>query len=119
MSLNQPQTNRRQSSRSSGKNNHQHQQQQQQYHPHPPVSLESIRTNLEAQYIELAKPGKRMRKDPNQMKVLVEEFNKNPKWTYSDKIRIGQRIGMTHHQVAKWNWDYSKKNGVSTKRQKK
>lgn len=59
-----------------------------------------------------------MRKDPKQMEVLVEEFRKNPKWTYGDKIRIGAQIGMTHYQVAKWNWDYSKKLGVSTKRQK-
>lgn len=65
------------------------------------------------------KPKTRIRKDPKQMEVLVAEFNKNPKWTYADKILIGQRIGMTHYQVAKWNWDYSKKVGVSTKRQKK
>ena len=52
------------------------------------------------------------------MQVLVAEFEKNPKWTYEDKIRIGDMIGMTHFQVAKWNWDYSKKNGVNTKRTK-
>lgn len=60
-----------------------------------------------------------MRKKPIQMETLVAEFNKNPKWTYADKIRIGLAIGMTHYQVAKWNWDYSKKSGVCTKRAKK
>ncbi len=57
-----------------------------------------------------------MRKDKDQMSILVEEFNKNQKWSYNDKIRIGEQIGMTFHQVSKWNWDYRKKLGISTKR---
>ena len=59
-----------------------------------------------------------MRKKPDQMNILVAEFERNPKWTYKDKIRIASMVGLTHHQVAKWNWDYCKKNGISTKRKK-
>ena len=38
-----------------------------------------------------------MRKDKDQMSILIEEFEKNQKWSYNDKIRIGKQIGMTFH----------------------
>lgn len=60
-----------------------------------------------------------MRKDRDQMDILVAEFEKNSKWSYKDKISIAAKIGMTFHQVSKWNWDYRKKMGVSTSRPKK
>ena len=62
--------------------------------------------------------GKRMRKDKDQMEILVAEFEKSSKWSYKDKIRIAEQIGMTFHQVSKWNWDYRKKMGVDTARKK-
>ena len=52
------------------------------------------------------------------METLVAEFEKSNKWSYKDKIRIAELIGMTFHQVSKWNWDYRKKMGVDTARKK-
>ena len=49
--------------------------------------------------------GRRMRKTKDQSRILMEEWNKNPKWSYKQKIEIGARVGLTFHQVAKWNWD--------------
>ena len=41
--------------------------------------------------------GKRMRKDRDQMEILVSEFERSNKWSYKDKIRIAEQIGMTFH----------------------
>lgn len=60
-----------------------------------------------------------MRKTKDQMRILVEEFKKNYKWSYEHSVKIGQRIGMTFHQVSKWNWDQRKKEGIATERIKK
>lgn len=38
-----------------------------------------------------------MRKDRDQMDILVAEFEKNSKWSYKDKISIAAKIGMTFH----------------------
>jgi hypothetical protein len=34
-------------------------------------------------------PGKRMRKTKEQMAVLLQEFNKNYKWSYEESVQIG------------------------------
>lgn len=70
-------------------------------------------------YHAKAEPGKRMRKTKEQMTVLLEEFNKSYKWSYEQSVSIGERIGMTFHQVSKWNWDQRKKVGIPTERIKK
>lgn len=59
-----------------------------------------------------------MRKTKEQMKVLMAEFKKDSDWSYEKKIRIGEQIGMTFHQVSKWSWDQRKKVGISTERKK-
>lgn len=46
-----------------------------------------------------------MRKNKDQMVILMAEFKKNYKWSYEQSVRIGEKIGMTFHQVSKWNWD--------------
>ena len=55
-----------------------------------------------------------MRKNKDQIEVLLRQFNRNPKWDYATKIAIAESLGMTLAQVAKWNWDHRKKLGIST-----
>jgi len=62
--------------------------------------------------------GKRMRKKPDQMGILVQYFDKDPNWTYAKKMEIAAQIGMTPSQVSKWNWDQRKKNKLPTERKK-
>ena len=81
--------------------------------------MQSTRERLETEYLQKCEPGRRMRKNPAQMKILKDEFDRNSKWSFEDKIRIASLVNMTHYQVAKWNWDHSQKQGVSTKRRKK
>jgi len=46
----------------------------------------------------------------------MDEFKKNPVWTDQLKRNIANEIGMTRHQVSKWNWDMRKKKGIPTPR---
>ena len=78
-----------------------------------------MRIRQEQIYVSKAVEGKRMRKNKEQMKVLMEEFNKNYKWSYEQAVKISERIGMAYHQVSKWNWDQRKKRGIPTERIKK
>ena len=77
------------------------------------------RLKLEAKYIDEWEEGRRMRKKPQQMEVLLRHFAENPKWSMSKKIAIADEIAMTFHQVSKWNWDHRRKMGISTARKKK
>ena len=77
------------------------------------------RLKLEQKYMDQWEEGRRIRKKPQQMDVLLKHFNENPKWSMALKIQIAEEIGMTFHQVSKWNWDYRKKMGISTARKKK
>lgn len=92
--------------------------------PEPVAALEAqtigtIRQKQEEAYMKKAQTGRRMRKNGEQMQVLLAEFEKSPKWSYEHAVQIGQRIGMTFHQVSKWNWDQRKLRGISTERKKK
>ena len=60
--------------------------------------------------------GRRMRKDGRQIHVLQAYFDENPVWSDEKKRAIAQEIGMTRHQVSKWNWDMRKKKGIPTPR---
>lgn len=82
-------------------------------------SIAQVRLRQEQIYVQNAVEGKRMRKNKEQMKMLMDEFEKNYKWTYEHSVRIGELIGMTFHQVSKWNWDQRKKRGIPTERIKK
>ena len=77
------------------------------------------RLELEAKYIDQWEEGRRMRKKPQQMEILMKYFSENPTWSMAHKIQIAEEIGMTFHQVSKWNWDYRRKMGISTARKKK
>jgi len=77
------------------------------------------RLELEAKYIDQWEEGRRMRKKPQQMETLLTHFNENPTWSMARKIQIAEEIGMTFHQVSKWNWDHRRKMGISTARKKK
>lgn len=74
---------------------------------------------LDEKYMENRRENKRMRKKPEQMEILKKEFELSTVWSYSHKVKIAKAIGMTFHQVSKWNWDYRKKMGLSTKREAK
>lgn len=83
------------------------------------INLLVTRNKLQQDYEGKAEEGRRMRKNDDQMDILVAEWARSSKWTYKDKIRIAAQVGLTYHQVAKWNWDYNQKHGVPTKRVKK
>ena len=38
-----------------------------------------------------------MRKGNDQMNLLIAEFEKNPNWSYKEKVSIAEKIGMTFH----------------------
>ena len=82
-------------------------------------NLMKTRLLLDQQYVSQWHEGRRIRKKPQHMNKLVEYFNQNPIWDYAEKVRIAEEIGMTYNQVAKWNWDYRKKQSISTSRLKK
>ena len=71
---------------------------------------------LEQSYMKKWKPGRRMRKNSDQMTVLTEYFNRNPNWSFAIKMEIASLIDMTPNQVSKWNWDQRKKLGMPTDR---
>ena len=79
----------------------------------PPKPREvDIEEQMEKNWAE----GRRMRKNGDQVKVLQEYFKQNPTWSDALKRQIAADIGMTRHQVSKWNWDMRKKAGIPTPR---
>lgn len=83
-----------------------------------PNSMAQMRLFLDQKYMDKWQEGKRMRKKPDQMGILMKYFDKNPNWTYAIKMEIAAQIGMTPNQVSKWNWDQRKKLNMSTERKK-
>lgn len=61
------------------------------------TSIAQVRLRQEQIYVQNAVEGKRMRKNKEQMKMLMDEFDTNYKWTYEHSVRIGELIGMTFH----------------------
>ena len=59
--------------------------------------------------------GKRNRLKPHQTQKMINYFYDNPVWNYEIKVRIAKKMNMTLAQVAKWHWDYRKKNGLNKK----
>ena len=59
-----------------------------------------------------------MRKNPEQIDILLQHFKRKPVWDYAEKVAIAEELSMTFGQVSKWNWDHRKKQGMSTKRAK-
>ena len=52
---------------------------------------------------------KRFRKNDVQVKVLIQEFDKNPLWSKKLVMELSEKTGLSESQVYKWNWDYRKK----------
>jgi len=55
------------------------------------------------------KSRKRFRKNNDQVKFLIQEFDKNPFWTKKLVLDLSSKTGLSESQVYKWNWDYRKK----------
>ena len=52
---------------------------------------------------------KRNRKNNDQVKVLIEEFNRNAHWSKELVLHLAEATGLSEVQVYKWSWDYKKK----------
>ncbi len=52
---------------------------------------------------------KRVRKTEDQVGVLLEEYEKNPKWTRKIMQRLSEKTGLKVTQVYKWLWDQKNK----------
>ena len=46
-------------------------------------------------------------------------FNQNPIWDFKTTSHLAELMGVTYNAIAKWNWNFRKKNGISTKRKKR
>ena len=78
--------------------------------------LMQARKRMEKQYIQNLQEGRHLRKNTDQIKVLLEYFQQKQVWDYPMKIAIAEELNMTLSQVSKWNWDHRKKLGISTER---
>eukprot|EP00347_Sterkiella_histriomuscorum_P018069 403346908 len=47
----------------------------------------------------------RRMKSIDQVKILENEFKKNPNWSKSVMRKLSQEIGLKESQIYKWNWD--------------
>lgn len=48
---------------------------------------------------------RRQRKNKDQLKILENEYLKNPDWTREYIKLISQKLGLRECQVYKWHWD--------------
>jgi hypothetical protein len=58
---------------------------------------------------DLKSNRRRFRKNEIQVKVLIQEFDKNRFWSKKLVLELSAKTGLTESQVYKWNWDYRKK----------
>ena len=56
---------------------------------------------------------RRQRKNKEQLRILENEFLKNPDWSRSFIKSISQRLGLRECQAYKWHWDQRKKEGLA------
>jgi hypothetical protein len=52
---------------------------------------------------------KRKRKSMEQLKLLAEEYKRNPSWNKGTMSEVARRTGLSEAQVYKWGWDQKKK----------
>jgi len=55
------------------------------------------------------KAQKRLRKNSEQNKILMVEFEKNPNWQKPKIVELQKRLGLKASQIYKWNWDMQRK----------
>ena len=53
--------------------------------------------------------NKRKRKNSGQIKILIDIFNKNPRWDKETVDKAVAKSGLSKSQVYKWGWDRKKK----------
>lgn len=58
---------------------------------------------------------RRMRKNKDQIKMLENEYAKQPNWTREYIKKIAQKLGLRECQVYKWHWDQKKKEDEEAK----
>jgi hypothetical protein len=58
---------------------------------------------------------RRRRKNKDQVKILQNEYKKNPAWTRAYMKDLAKKTGLKPSQVYKWNWDQKKKEAESEK----
>jgi len=68
-------------------------------------SVKNSQSSLEQNKV----PKRRKRKTLDQMKILMEEFLKNPSWPKSIMPEVASKVGLSEAQVYKWGWDQKKK----------
>ncbi len=52
---------------------------------------------------------KRKRKNTDQLKTLMREFERNPNWTKETLLEVSRKTGLSEAQVYKWGWDQKRK----------
>eukprot|EP00826_Nyctotherus_ovalis_P058948 TRINITY_DN8155_c0_g1_i1.p1 TRINITY_DN8155_c0_g1~~TRINITY_DN8155_c0_g1_i1.p1 ORF type:complete len:201 (+),score=52.05 TRINITY_DN8155_c0_g1_i1:260-862(+) len=52
---------------------------------------------------------RRKRKNMDQLKLLYNEYKKNPNWNKTTMAEMAQKTGLTEAQVYKWSWDQKRK----------
>jgi hypothetical protein len=72
------------------------------------MMLLSSKNTTESSYssVEDIKGG---RKNMDQVKILQNEYIKNPDWTRCFMKQLSEKVGLKASQVYKWNWDKKKK----------
>ena len=48
---------------------------------------------------------KRKRKNTDQLKTLMREFERNPNWSKDTLLDVSRKTGLSEAQVYKWGWD--------------
>jgi hypothetical protein len=48
---------------------------------------------------------KRKRKNTDQLKTLMREFERNPNWSKETLLEVSRKTGLSEAQVYKWGWD--------------
>ena len=52
---------------------------------------------------------KRKRKNTDQLKTLMREFERNPNWSKETLLEVSRKTGLSEAQVYKWGWDQKRK----------
>ena len=52
---------------------------------------------------------RRKRKNMDQLKVLYNEYKKDPNWNKDTMAEMARKTGLTEAQIYKWSWDQKKK----------
>ena len=67
-------------------------------------TLSSLDLNMTLKEIK-----RRNRKNRDQIKVLLKEFEESSQWDKDFIQELSKKTGLSEAQIYKWNWDYKKK----------